>query len=88
MPSETEVFDEKTRRQGERPRSAVIARGFQRCLHKGKTIEEAADLEFESVFGVGAKRDAKGRPIEHGRGSAAQQTAQHIAAPQKYEGRT
>jgi hypothetical protein len=40
------------------------------------------------VFGVGAKRDGKGNPIEIGKGSKAQQTSQHLAALQKAEGRS
>ena len=35
----------------------------------------------------GAKRDGKGNPIEVGKGSRVQQTSQHIAALQKFEGR-
>ena len=57
---------------------------FESAIHKGKTVGEAADAEFEAVFGVGAKRDGKGNPIEIGKGSKAQQTSQHRAAQQKW----
>jgi hypothetical protein len=60
---------------------------FETAVHKGMTPAEAADKEFENVFGVGAKRDGKGNPIERGKGSKAQQTSQHVAALQKAEGR-
>ncbi len=61
---------------------------FEQSINKGLTPEEAAQKEFEDVFGVGAKRDAKGNPIESGKGSKAQQTSQHIAALAKWEGRS
>jgi hypothetical protein len=60
---------------------------FAAAIHKGKTAAEAAEIEAEAVFGVGYKRDPKGRPVETGKGSRLQQTSQHKAALQKYEGR-
>jgi hypothetical protein len=60
---------------------------FERALQAGMTPAEAAEKEAESVFGVGYKKDAKGNPIEMGKGSKAQQTSQHLAALQKAEGR-
>jgi hypothetical protein len=60
---------------------------FERALDAGKTPAEAAEIEAESVFGVGYKKDPKGRPIETGKGSRLQQTSQHQAALQKLEGR-
>jgi hypothetical protein len=90
MPSETGVFDEQTeaaiKASGRDPLS--LGAVFEAALHKGQTVAQAADLEFEAVFGVGAKRDAKGNGIEVGKGSKAQQTSQHLAALQKYEGRS
>jgi hypothetical protein len=82
-------FDEATN-------AAIIAGGrnpsslsavFEAALHKGSTVDEAADAEFRAVFGENAKRDNKGQPIEVGKGSKAQQTSQHVAAVQKWEGR-
>jgi hypothetical protein len=79
-------FDDKTD-------AAIIASGrnpsslsavFEQALTKGGTIDAAADAEFEAVFGVGAKRDSKGAPIEVGKGSKVQQTSQHRAAQQKW----
>jgi hypothetical protein len=76
--------------------AAIIASGrnpsslsavFEGAIHKGMTPAEASEKEFEGVFGIGARRDAKGKPIEMGKGSKAQQTSQHIAALQKSEGR-
>jgi hypothetical protein len=66
---------------------STLSAVFEGAIHKGMTPAEAADKEFENVFGVGAKRDAKGQPVERGKGSKAQQTGQHIAAMQKAEGR-
>jgi hypothetical protein len=60
---------------------------FEQSLNKGMTPAEAAEAEVVSVFGVGYKKDAKGNPIETGKGSKAQQTSQHLAALQKAEGR-
>jgi hypothetical protein len=76
--------------------AAIIASGrdpsslgavFESTLNKSGEISAAADAEFEAVFGVGAKRDAKGQPIEIGKGSKAQQTEQHRVALQKEAGR-
>ena len=76
--------------------AAIIASGrnpsslsaiFESTLNKSGDLKAAADAEFEAVFGVGAKRDGKGNPIEVGKGSRVQQTSQHIAALQKFEGR-
>jgi hypothetical protein len=60
---------------------------FEAAIHKGLSPAEAAEKEFEGVFGIGARRAAKGNPIERGKGSKAQQTSQHIAALRKAEGR-
>jgi hypothetical protein len=60
---------------------------FEGTIHKGMTPAQAAEQEAEMVFGIGYKRDAKGRPIETGKGSKVQQTSQHLAALQKNEGR-
>jgi hypothetical protein len=81
-------FDEATN-------AAIIANGqnpstlsavFEGAIYKGMTPAQAAEAEAEAVFGIGYKRDAKGRPVERGKGSKAQQTSQHIAALQKREG--
>jgi hypothetical protein len=89
MPESTQ-FDDATeaaiRAVGRDPLS--LSAVFERALNSGKTPAEAAQAEAESVFGVGFKRDAKGNPIETGRGSKAQQTSQHLAALQKAEGRS
>jgi hypothetical protein len=66
---------------------SALSAVFETTLSKSGDLEEAAKAEFESVFGVGARRDGKGNPIEVGKGSKAQQTSQHVAARQKYEGR-
>jgi hypothetical protein len=60
---------------------------YEGTVHKTGDVDAAAQAEFESVFGVGAMRDAKGRPIEIGKGSPAQATEQHKSALQKAEGR-
>jgi hypothetical protein len=76
--------------------AAIIAGGrnpssisavYEAAIHKGLSPAEAAKKEFEGVFGIGARCDGKGHPIERGKGSKAQQTSQHIAALQKNEGR-
>jgi hypothetical protein len=89
MASESGVYDEATeaaiKAAGRDPLS--LSAVFEQALNKGKTPAEAADIEAEIVFGVGFKRDAKGQPIETGKGSKAQQTSQHLAALQKAEGR-
>jgi hypothetical protein len=61
---------------------------FEQSIDKGMSPQEAAEKEAEMVFGVGFKRDAKGNPIEVGKGSKLQHTSQHVAALQKWEGRT
>ena len=77
--------------------AAIIAGGrnpstlsavYETTLHKTGDVKTAADAEFEAVFGVGAKRDSSGKPIETGKGSKVQQTSQHQAALQKFEGRS
>jgi hypothetical protein len=82
-------FDDATNSEiiasGRNPSS--LSAVFESKLNKGGNLKAAADAEFEAVFGVGAKRDGKGQPIELGKGSKAQQTSQHIAAAQKWEGR-
>jgi hypothetical protein len=89
MASESGVFDEKTeaaiRAVGRDPLS--LSAVFEGALNRGKTPAQAAELEEIAVFGEGFKRDAKGNPIERGKGSKAQQTSQHLAALQKAEGR-
>jgi hypothetical protein len=88
MPEGTQ-FDDKTEAQiravGRDPLS--LSAVFEGALHKGRTPAEAAELEEIAVFGEGFKRDAKGNPIERGKGSKVQQTSQHLAALQKAEGR-
>jgi hypothetical protein len=88
MPEGTQ-FDDKTEAQiravGRDPLS--LSAVFEGALNKGKTPAEAAELEEIAVFGEGFKRDAKGNPIERGKGSKVQQTSQHLAALQKAEGR-
>jgi hypothetical protein len=59
---------------------------FEQAIDKGLTPQEAAEKEAESVFGIGYKRDPKGRPIEVGRGSRVNQTSQHLTALRKWEG--
>jgi hypothetical protein len=66
---------------------STLSAVFEAAIHKGMTPAEAAEAEHVAVFGVGYKRDAKGRPIEKGKGSKTQQTSQHLAALQKREGR-
>jgi hypothetical protein len=46
---------------------------------------EWAAAEEINVFGVGFKRDSKGRPLEQGLGSEANPTPQHWQALAKYE---
>ena len=60
---------------------------YDRAIEAGKTPKEAEEKLLESIFGVGFQRDAKGRPIEVGKGSAKQQTSQHKMAIEKAEGR-
>jgi hypothetical protein len=76
--------------------AAIIAGGrnpsslsavYEAAIHKGLSPAEAAEKDAEAVFGIGYKRDAKGKPIEKGKGSKLQQTSQHISALQKAEGR-
>jgi hypothetical protein len=66
---------------------STLSAVFEGAVHKGKTPAEAAEMEAEMVFGIGYKKDAKGQPIEKGKGSKVQQTSQHLAALQKREGR-
>jgi hypothetical protein len=88
MPESTQ-FDDATeaaiRAVGRDPLS--LSAVFEGALNKGMTPAEAAEMEAESVFGVGYQRDAKGNAIETGKGSKAQSTSQHLAALQKAEGR-
>ena len=82
-------FDEKTNAaiigSGRNPSS--LSAVFEATLNKTGDIDAAANAELEAIFGVGFKRDAKGNPIERGKGSSAQRTSQHVAAVQKAEGR-
>lgn len=49
-------------------------------IGKGMTPEAAKHRMNELVFGVGYKTDDKGKPLEHGLGSAVQPTSQHLEA--------
>lgn len=46
---------------------------------KGYSREHGEREVAKLVFGADHKTDAQGRPIEQGKGSALQQTAQHLA---------
>jgi len=48
--------------------------------NKGYSPEQAEQRMRNEVFGHDHKADAKGNPIEQGKGSAAQQTHQHLQA--------
>jgi hypothetical protein len=47
---------------------------------RARMMEEAKRKSTEDVFGVGFQRDRNGKPIEQGKGSAAQPTQQSIDA--------
>lgn len=49
-------------------------------MAKGMTFEQATNKMNELVFGVGYQTDSKGKPVERGKGSAAQPTPQHQEA--------
>lgn len=49
-----------------------------------RTLKEARVIAHNDVFGVGHEKDGQGNPIEQGLGSAGNQTAQSIAAYEKY----
>ena len=53
-------------------------------MEKGLSHKEAVHKVNQKVFGENYKRDARGRPIEEGVGSAAQPTQQSIDAYRRY----
>lgn len=55
-------------------------RNVNEWMAKGMTQEAAEHKMRQDVFGHDYKTDAKGNPIETGKGSASQQTAQHLQA--------
>lgn len=55
-------------------------RSEKEWIDKGRSPEEARQKMRDDVFGVGHKVDATGTPVENGKGSAAQPTAQHQQA--------
>jgi hypothetical protein len=55
-------------------------------IEEGMTPEEAKREMDRRVFGFNVTYDRSGRPVERGRGSAAQPTEQHLAALEKAEG--
>jgi hypothetical protein len=59
-------------------------------MAKGYSLEDASQFAVQKVrddvFGAGHTLDAKGEPIETGRGSALQQTNQHKAALERSAG--
>jgi hypothetical protein len=61
---------------------------MQRLIDQGLLPRDAIEQyhldEETAVFGEGFKRDAQGRPLEMGKGSAAQPSAQSVEAYKKY----
>jgi hypothetical protein len=61
---------------------------MQRQIDQGllpkNAIEQYRLDEETAVFGEGFKRDAQGRPLEMGKGSAAQPTSQSVEAYRRY----
>jgi hypothetical protein len=57
---------------------------IEKKMAQGVPFEDASQFATkkvrDDVFGEGHKVDAKGNPVENGRGSAQQQTNQHKAA--------
>jgi len=50
-------------------------------------IADAKQKVADDVFGVGFKTDRHGRPLERGIGSPGNESEQHFAAIEKYEGK-
>lgn len=61
-------------------------RNVNEWIEKGYSPEAATHKVRQDVFGHDYKVDAKGNPIENGRGSAQQQTAQHTEALERTAG--
>ena len=61
---------------------------MQRQIDLGQLPKNAIEQYYldqeTAVFGEGFKRDAQGRPIENGKGSPSQPTAQSLEAYKKY----
>jgi hypothetical protein len=54
---------------------------------RARMMEEARHKAEEDVFGVGFKRDARGKPIEQGIGAPGNETEHHFIALEKSEGK-
>jgi hypothetical protein len=54
---------------------------------KDAIVAEAKAQALNDVFGVGHKTDARGNPIEQGRGSLSNPTEHHFAALERAEGK-
>jgi hypothetical protein len=54
---------------------------------RARMMEEAKRKSEEDVFGVGFKRDARGKPIEQGIGAPGNESEHHFAALEKSEGK-
>jgi hypothetical protein len=63
-----------------------IPSGLPPHLHEEK-VKEAKRKAIEDVFGVGYQVDKHGRPIERGIGASGNESEQHYAAIEKYEGK-
>ncbi len=61
---------------------APFPRSANEWMEKGMPADQAEHRMRQEVFGHDHKTDAKGNPIEQGKGSAAQPTAQHLQAKQ------
>ncbi len=69
---------------------APFPRTAQEWMEKGRSPEEAEHKIAQDVFGQDYQKDAKGAPIERGKGSALQPTSQHqqaLAISQEAEAR-
>ena len=56
-------------------------------LAQGMSLQEAEHEMRNRVFGAGYRTDRNGKPIERGIGAPGNETEQHFAALEKYEGK-
>lgn len=61
---------------------APFPRSANEWIEKGMEPAQAENRMRQEVFGHDHKVDASGKPVEQGKGSAAQPTAQHLQAKQ------
>lgn len=77
----TKLFQGKN---GGAPFPRTESEWIEKKMTQGHSFEDARDFAVkkvrEDVFGEGHKVDAKGNPVENGKGSASQPTAQHQQA--------